>query len=54
MKKAIIAVFACAAIAMILRLLGVLGETTLVPATLLGLAMILMLLKVVAESDREY
>jgi hypothetical protein len=54
MKTALLVVSVGAAVATGLRLLGVLPATTLIPATLLGVAMILMMLYVVAESDRKY
>ncbi len=54
MKKAIVVMFACAAVALILRFAGVLAEASLIPIVLLGVAMILMLLNVVAESDRKF
>lgn len=54
MKKAILVVFVLAVVSLGLRLTGVLPASSLVPALLLGLAMILMLLNVVAETDRKY
>lgn len=54
MKTTLLVVSAGAVIAIGLRLFGVLPATTLIPGILLGVAMIVMMLYVVAESDRKY
>ena len=54
MKTTLLVVSAGAVVAIGLRLFGVLPATTLIPAILLGVAMIVMMLYVVAESDRKY